>query len=128
MRTDAGERHRGSDGEPHRLRSLHVGQAIPFGGDRVAFVDDALAEAFVDGDRLVVVQSTGDLLHTLAADHALVAAAIDESTDAFTALAAASDEQISRFFDAFAANLADDECFAEIATANAADVAAAVQR
>jgi len=117
----------GSVGE-HRLRSLRVGQAIPFGGDRVAFVDESLAAAFTAGDRLVVVQSTGDLLHIPAAEHALVTAAVDNASDAFAALAAASDDQITLFFDRFAARLADDELFADIVAANAADVAAAAER
>ena len=42
--------------------------AIPFGGDRVTVVSEALASAFAPGDRLVVVQSTGDILHIPSSD------------------------------------------------------------
>src|SRR4051812_20384197 len=45
-----------------RLDHLEPGQAIPFGGDRVARVSDALAAAFQPGDRLIVLQDKGDLL------------------------------------------------------------------
>ena len=111
-----------------RLRSLLAGQAIPFGGDRVTFVDDALAAAFSAGDRLVVVQDTGDLLHVPASEHELVSVAVGHASTAFAALAAATDDQITRFFDAFAANLADDRRFAEITAANEDDLAAAASR
>ena len=117
----------GSGGD-QQLCSLQAGQVIPYGGDRVVFVDDQLADAFAAGDRLVVVQSTGDLLHIPAAEHALVSAAVARATDSFAALAAVTDEQITRFFDVFAANLSDDQRFAEINAANAADVAAASAR
>ena len=43
------------------------GQAIPYGGERVAYVSPELAAAFRAGDRLVVAQETGDLLHVPAA-------------------------------------------------------------
>ncbi len=53
-----------------RLERLEPGQPIVFGGDRVTPVPAELAAAFRPGDRLVVVQETGDLLHVPAADHA----------------------------------------------------------
>ena len=45
------------------LDKLTAGMVIPFGGDRAASVPAALADAFRPGDRLIVVQDTGDLLH-----------------------------------------------------------------
>ena len=45
------------------LHSLEAGMAIPFGGNQITVVPPELAEAFTSGDRLVVVQDTGDLLH-----------------------------------------------------------------
>ena len=56
-----------------RLETLVAGMPIPFGGDRVALVPDALAAAFQPGDRLVVVQETGDLLHITASVQAFSA-------------------------------------------------------
>jgi glutamate-5-semialdehyde dehydrogenase len=108
-----------------RLIQLSRGQPVPFGGDRIARVSDALAAAFKPGDRLIVLQDSGDLLHVPGAVTALTEAAVDRAEDAFQALSLASDDQIARFFDAFAARLEDDDAWASIASANAADVEAA---
>ncbi len=105
-----------------RLESLSAGQIIPYGGDRAAVVSDALAAAFRSGDRLVVVQQTGDLLHIPAAVHATADAAVGRAVAAFEALGAVSDAAITAFFDRFAANLESDVIWDHIAAANAADV------
>ena len=107
------------------LTQLVAGMAIPFGGDRLTFVSPALATAFAQGDRLVVVQSSGDLLHIPSAISQLVGAGVGAATSAFNALALCTDEQISDFFVQFAQALAEDVTFAPIAAANAADVEAA---
>ncbi len=111
-----------------RLESLLAGERIVYGGDRFTTVTPELAAAFQPGDRLVVVHETGDLLHLPAAEHAVASAAVASAADAFVALAAVTDEQISDFFDRFAALLADDTAFAPIAAANEADVHQATQR
>src|SRR5688500_16738267 len=98
---------------------------IVYGGDRVTTVPEALAAAFVAGDRLVVVQATGDLLHVPASEAALVDRAVGDALGAFHALAAVADGAITTFYEAFAARLEDDAVFAAIADANAADVEAA---
>ncbi len=87
-----------------------------------------LAERFALGDRLIVVQSSGSLLLIPVAVGALVAKAVDDATAAFGELASVSEDQISDFFDRFAARLDDDEWFTAIADANAADVASAAAR
>ena len=66
------------------LRRLVPGQLVPFGGNRVATVPDELAAAFVDGDRLVVVHDTGDLLHIPRAEHERVHHAVGAAAAAFT--------------------------------------------
>ncbi|MDO8362898.1 MAG: aldehyde dehydrogenase family protein [Actinomycetota bacterium] len=111
-----------------QLQSLTAGERIVFGGDRVTTVPSALAAAFRTGDRLVVVHETGDLLHIPQAEYAVAAAAVGAASEAFAALAAVSDEQISTFFHAFAALLDDDTAFAPVAAANAADVESALAR
>jgi len=111
-----------------RLEALAPGMAIPYGGDRVTHVDEALAAAFRPGDRLVVVQETGDLLHVPAAHGALAADAVGRALDAFRRMGEVSDAQISAFFEAFAANLEDDARWAAVAQANARDVASAQAR
>jgi glutamate-5-semialdehyde dehydrogenase len=111
-----------------RLTQLSPGQSIPFGGDRIAHVSDALAAAFKAGDRLIVLQDSGALLHVPAAVTALTEAAVGQAQAAFQALSLAADDQIARFFDGFAARLEPDDSWAPIAAANAADVADAAAK
>lgn len=108
-----------------RLEALVAGQAIPFGGDRVAHVGDELAAAFRPGDRLLVLQDTGDLLRVPGEVQSLVADAVGRARDAFGVLSQATDAQIARFFDLFAARLESEADWAPIAAANTADVEAA---
>ncbi len=125
---DGGARHEPGPTREGRLQALAAGQAIVFGGDRVAYVSPALAQAFRPGDRLVVVQDTGDLLHVPAAEQATAAAAVAAAAEAFARMGAVSDAAITAFFAAFADRLADDASWTRIAQANAADVAAAAAR
>ena len=110
------------------LTQLTVGQPIIFGGDQLTFVGAELAERFKVGDRLVVVQSTGRLLHIPDNEHELVDRAVGAAVEAFAALGKCSDEQISDFYNRFARNLADDASFAPIATANDEDAHSAISK
>lgn len=110
------------------LDKLTPGMAIPFGGDKVAFVDEALAKAFTAGDRLIVMQDTGALLHVPATQHAVAAEAVGRAHAAFQKMGETSDARISAFFEAFASRLEDEEAWSAIAKANAADVASARER
>ncbi len=107
---------------PRPLERLSAGQPIVFGGDRVVEVGDDLAAAFRSGDRLVVVQETGDLLHVPAADHAVAATAVTAAGEAFAALARCTDDQITEFYDQFARRLADDASAGPVLAANVEDV------
>lgn len=104
------------------LTKLEAGMPVIYGGNSVVEVDADLAAAFTEGDRLVVVQDTGDLLHIGAADWARAAEAVDAAATAFAGMGVVADEQIAKFFDAFATYLEDDVSFAPIARANAEDV------
>ncbi len=115
-------------GRTTELAALALGQPIIYGGDRVTLVPAELAAAFEPGDRLVVVQSDGALLHIPAAEHGRVDRAVGAAVHGFTQLAACSDAAISDFFERFAALLDDDAAFAPIATANAADMERAAAR
>ena len=106
----------------HPLTSLTPGMPIVFGGNQVVKVDDALAEAFREGDRLVVLQNSGDLLHIPAEDWNRAVSAIDSAVDAFAAMGAVDDSQIKAFYLAFANHLEDDATFAPIKDANQSDV------
>jgi glutamate-5-semialdehyde dehydrogenase len=111
-----------------RLETLAPGMPIPYGGDRLAHVSPELAAAFKPGDRLIVVQETGDLLHVPAGVARIAGAAVDRAHAAFRRMAGVSDGQITRFFEAFATRLASAEVWAAIAKANADDVTAAKAR
>jgi len=102
--------------------------AIPYGGNKVAVVSGELAAAFQAGDRLVVVQDSGALLHIPGAAWHVAADAVDRAVAAFGAMGSVGDDQITAFYNAFADRLDDDASFAPIAAANAADVASAKER
>ncbi len=108
-----------------RLTQLEAGMAVIYGGDKVTRVSQELATAYKPGDQVIVVQSTGDLLHVPADAHRTATEAIDAAATAFGAIGAATDDQITRFYHEFAARLADNTSFEPIAAANADDVAAA---
>jgi len=112
----------------HRITELTVGMPVVFGGDRVAHVPEELAAAFAPGDHLIVVQTTGDLLHVPAADHRIAGDAVSAARTAFDLMGTVDDDQIDAFYEIFAGRLADEDTFAPIAEANAADVEAARQR
>jgi len=105
-----------------RLDRLTPGMPVPWGGDKLAFVSDQLAAAFEPGDRLIVIQETGDLLRVPAAAAAAASSAIDWALAAFEGLAEAKDAALIDFFDRFADLLAADAVWARIATANAEDL------
>ncbi len=111
-----------------QLTALTAGMAIPYGGDRVTRVPAALAAAFRPGDRLIVVQETGDLLHVPAAVHELASAAVGRAVEAFAAMGAVGDAAVSAFFDEFARRLEADDSWDPIAAANDQDVASAKAR
>ena len=110
------------------LGTLSEGMAIPFGGDRLTFVPGALAEAFRPGDRLIVVQDTGDLLHVPGIVFDEVSRATAAAAEAFSALAEVPDSAISEFFEALARRIESDAVWGRFAAANAADVESARAR
>jgi glutamate-5-semialdehyde dehydrogenase len=108
--------------QSRHLEELEAGMPIVWGGDRVTSVSQDLAEAFRPGDSLIVMQSTGDLLHVPQAERSIAEAAVDTAATAFEQMGRVSDEQISAFYGRFAAALEDDDVFAPIAAANEADI------
>jgi glutamate-5-semialdehyde dehydrogenase len=107
------------------LTALAPGMLVPYGGDRAAIVSRELAAAFQSGDRLVVVQDSGALLHVPAAVHEIASSAVGRAHAAFQQMGEVSDGSISKFFDAFALRLESEESWAKIAAANAEDIAQA---
>jgi glutamate-5-semialdehyde dehydrogenase len=125
MDDNGARRTKGAPG-PARLESLAPGMPIVWGGDKVAYVSEALAAAFRAGDRILAVE--GALLHVPEAEHAIAAGAVNRALSAFHALSSVSDEAVSAFFEGFAARLEANGPWAEIAAANAEDVASAKAR
>jgi glutamate-5-semialdehyde dehydrogenase len=111
-----------------RLENLSPGMPIVYGGDRVTWVGEALAARFAPGDSLLVMQDDGALLHIPAAVRQIAADAVGRAHRAFAQMGAVSDDQVTEFFQGFAARLADDDIWATIAGANAADVDSARAR
>lgn len=107
------------------LHELTAGMPIIFGGNKVTTVSPELAEAFCAGDHLVVVQTTGDLLHIPAEVAQVSRNAVGAASRAFAEMGGVSDEAVSAFFGEFADRLAGDDSFAPIAEANEADMEAA---
>jgi glutamate-5-semialdehyde dehydrogenase len=113
-------------GEP--LLSVEPGTPVLFAGDRVTRIPEEVAARFRPGDRLIVIQSTGEVLHVPREQHAIAAEAVGRARAAFERLGAVRDAQITQFYEAFAVRLADDGIWERIAEANAADVARARER
>lgn len=93
---------------------------VLIGGELVE-IGYEIADAFVDGDRLIATTSAGILL-VPKSDSDLVSSCINESTKAFSALGDVTDSQIMSFYEAFACRLKDDDIFSQIREANERNV------
>ncbi len=114
--------------EIETLRELTPGMPVIFAGDRVTHVSQELAAAFRPGDRVIVAQDTGDLLHIPSEVGLISSNAVKAAADAFQEMGRMTDSQISSFYNSFADRLTDDTIFAAIAQANASDVDGAKSR
>jgi glutamate-5-semialdehyde dehydrogenase len=74
------------------------------------------------------MEATGELLLIPAAERALVAAAVGRAAQAFQAMGAVRDSEISAFFQDFATRLESREIWSEIERANAVDIDDAKRR
>lgn len=102
--------------------------AIVYGGNKVAHVSDRLAEDFKPGDRLVVVQDTGDLLHIPAVEWTVAESAIDQAMSAFSRFGEVRDDQITAFYETFANHLEDRGRIEPVINANKEDLVRAKNR
>ena len=110
-----------------KVDSLEVGQRI-LCGNRWVRVSQDLADAFQPGDRLIALQESGDLLRITSSDQQVAHLAVSDASQAFTLLSEVSDEQISLFYEKFAAFLEDDEIFRHVQVANDQDVEKALKK
>ena len=113
---------------PEILTKLESGMAIVYGGDRFTRVDEELAQAFREGDRLVVVQDSGALLHIPRDEWVTATTAVAAAHSAFSAMGSVDEERLALFFSLFADNLKNDDVFEPIDRANAEDVTRAQER
>lgn len=103
-----------------KVVSLEVGQRI-LCGNRWVRVSQDLADAFQPGDSLIALQDSGELLRITSSDQQVAHLAVSDASHAFTLLSEVSDEQISLFYEKFAAFLEDDEIFRHVQVANDQD-------
>jgi len=114
--------------EPTQLETVQAGERLLVGGDRFVVIPPAVASAFQSGDSLVVVETSGELLHLPAAERRVAAEAVRRARSAFSAMGSVSDARISHFFIDFAARLEDESTWARIQAANELDVLRARER
>src|SRR5665811_1268803 len=73
------------------LGELTPGMPVIFAGDRVTHVTQELADAFRPGDRVIVAQDTGDLLHIPSEVGLIASNAVQAAADAFQEMGRISD-------------------------------------
>lgn len=110
-----------------KVVSLEVGQRI-LCGNRWVRVSQDLADAFQPGDALIALQNSGELLRITSSDQQVAHLAVSDASHAFILLSEVSDEQISLFYEKFAAFLEDDEIFRHVQVANDEDVEKALKK
>lgn len=118
----------GETGSETLLNTLTAGMVIPYGGNKVTQVDAELANKFEAGDRLIVLQDSGDLIHIPAEVSAIADTCVAKTQSAFRAMGTISDEVVTDFYEKFATLLEDDTVFTHIAEANRADIERAEKR
>jgi glutamate-5-semialdehyde dehydrogenase len=98
------------------------------GGQYLYSVTPELAASFRPGDVLRYVEATSEVVHIPRAQQHLATEAVSRAFAAFEQMGQIRADQIATFYEAFAARLADEVIWANVATANATDVAAAKAR
>jgi glutamate-5-semialdehyde dehydrogenase len=110
------------------MSALREGMQLLCGGDHFIDVPAEIVQRFRPGDGLVVVEAMQEVLLIPASERQLAGDAVTAAHGAFARMSAADDGAISRFFERFAENLADDAIWSTVLTANREDVADAKRR
>ncbi len=110
------------------LSNLVVGSRLLVGGAHFLEVDEQLARAFKPGDRLKVVEKSGEVLHIPKPELDKAEQAVSSALAAFRQMGGVKDEQISKFYQLFADKVADDAVWQKIREVNDADVSDAQAR
>ena len=106
----------------NELKELTPHMQLVYGGNRIATVTPKLANDFKSGDRLIIVQTTGDLLHIPAEAWNVANKAVSDAYDAFEKMGSITNQQISNFYDIFAQHLEEEHSFEPIILTNEKDV------
>ncbi len=91
-------------------------------GHELVEVGEDLAVAFGEGDRLLGISETKEILHLRREDIDLVSGCVTRSLTAFDKLRAVSEESIRSFFARFTALLSDRDVMERVYSANAIDI------
>ena len=91
-------------------------------------MSEELASEFESGDRLIVIQTTGDLLHVPADVWKISTKTVQRAHDAFLEMGSVDDHAITKFFKLFADYLSNEERFSAIKDSNDEDVRVAKSR
>jgi glutamate-5-semialdehyde dehydrogenase len=114
--------------ELQQLEKVSAGERLLVGGDRFATISQELAAAFQPGDSIVVVESSGEVLHLPRAERAITDTAVQRARIAFAQMGTVTDESISAFFEEFARRLEDPAVWEQVLKVNAQDIERAKQR
>ncbi len=94
---------------------IAAGRPLLHDGNLIARAGADLAARFQLADRLIVVSGSGDILHLPRAVCDLAGQAVDRACEAFQRMSLVSNEQITRYYECFAAHLAPDDIWTAIA-------------
>ena len=123
--------------KPRVLAKVTPGMTLVTNGNHVVDVPESIAEKFMEGDKLFAIERPKnsihpedmvDVLHVPKKDLDAVNEAVSKACSAFEEFKRATDDDITTFFRAFAARLADDVVWAKIAAANQHDVEVATAK
>ena len=107
------------------IEQLTAGMQLIYDGNRLFTVDDDLATQFKSGDHLVFVSGFDRPIIIPKQSMDLVGAEIQLAKDGFYSLGRVSNDAINGFYDAFSANLMNDDVWSKIQDVNDEDVQAA---
>ena len=108
--------------ELQQLEKVTAGERLLVGGDRFATISEELAAAFQPGDSILVVESSGEVLHLPQAERAIADNAVQRARNAFAQMGTITDERITAFFEEFANRLEDPAVWERVLKVNARDL------
>lgn len=97
-------------------------------GNSLVMVGEQLASTFIEGDRLIGIAESGEILHLPQSEILLVDESVKRSRLAFDEFQLVEDEAVTSFFTSFAEKMNDELVISHILEANNADVCEAKTR